>query len=404
MTPILIIQKIIERINQDCIFIRTSSLTYQTFLTIVPLLAVMFGIAKGFGVDTILQDFLQRELSDHKEVLDYMLSFSQTTLNEARGGVVAGAGIAILFFTTMRLFSAVEETFNAMWGITIPRQYLHRVMSYLGLIFLSPLLIVITISSTLFLSNHIFMLAHLSFFEHVSKVVILGASLIPLGTLIILFSTLLYIIPSAKVSYKSALASGTVAAIFFQLFQSWYIYLQVTLTKVSTIYGSFAALPLFLAWLWMSWLIFLISGELSVMVEEKIWRFSKTTANIPSKICNIAILTIVIQRYQSNRPISIPELSYELNIPIKLLYYSLEELSELELIYEGSIDGSSSIVLLPAMRAFSYTIGDMLMPEKISPEATLMTPHDIQIAIQRVEEVRIKIDTLPDAQIRGNSL
>ncbi len=408
----LLISKCIARVEEDLLFMRASSLTYQTFLAIVPLLAVMFGVAKGFGIDNAFETFLRTELSEHKEILEYLLSFSQTTLHEAQGGVVAGTGIAVLFFTAMRLFSSVEETFNIMWGIDTPRRYIHRAISYLALIVICPLLLVIAGSSTIFLSTHLSLLTKTTFFSHFSPLVAFSVSLIPWATLVILFSSMLYIIPSARVSFRSALLSGIVAASFFQMLQLWYIQLQLGLTKISAIYGSFVALPLFLVWLWMSWCIFLLSGELCVIFEERLWKFSRYAADIDPKICDIAILTLAITHYRKGVPISLSELSRELNIPLKSLYKALEDLKTRGLLHEAIDDSSSSITLLPSIYAFSYTLSELIFDfqkgtnidteENRSSHSFVPTENtslEIMRAYERVQGAIKVLDAQPDSKI-----
>ncbi len=397
------ITECINRVNQDLIFIRASSLTYQTFLAIVPLLAVMFGIAKGFGIEQSLETFLRLEFSDHQEVLDYLLRFSQTTLQEARGGIVAGTGIAVLLFTAMRLFSSVEETFNIMWGIQRPRRYIHKAISYLAIIVLCPLLLVVAGSFTIFLSTSISTLSEKIFFSYFGKLFVFGVSCIPVLTLTVLFSVLLYVIPSTRLSIRSSLFSGCIAAILFQMVQMWYIQLQLSLTKMGAIYGSFVALPLFLAWLWMSWFIFLFSGELSIIFEERLWRFKKSTGDINPKICMVAILSTISENYQKGFQTDIKELQRRLSIPLKTLYISLECLKDKKLIYEGINDDSSSLTFLPSISTFSYRITDLFFDISDEETSTKNSP-EITAAYEKLFAVKKIIDTEEVAKFSPKSI
>ena len=81
------IRLLVARIMRDGLMKSASALTYQSFLAIVPLLAVLFGIAKGFGLEQMLDGLLRKEFSDHQEMLNYLLQFSQTTLKEERDSV-----------------------------------------------------------------------------------------------------------------------------------------------------------------------------------------------------------------------------------------------------------------------------------------------------------------------------
>lgn len=105
------------RMSYDQSFLRASSLSFQSVLSVVPLLAVMFGIAKGFGLESVLEHVLRDEFRDQKEVIDYIIQFGYKLLEQARGGLIAGIGTIVLLVTIMRLFANIENSLNFMWGV-----------------------------------------------------------------------------------------------------------------------------------------------------------------------------------------------------------------------------------------------------------------------------------------------
>ncbi len=399
-----------KRIEHDNLFMKASSLTYQSFLAIVPLLAVMFGIARGFGGDIALENILRMELADHKEVLEYLLAFSDTALKEVQGGVIAGTGIVALLLTAIKLFSSIERTFNAMWGITIPRRYVHRVMSYLALIAICPLLLILASSMTIFITTKLSTLITKFQFQHFEELVSFAISLIPLATLVTLFSTLLYVIPSAHVSLRSAFASGIVAAIMFQLVQTWYIQFQLSLSQVSAIYGSFVALPLFLAWLWISWFILLSSGELTVAIEERLWRYPLHDIDINPKAAHLALLTLIIGQYKAGKPATVHLFRNDLNIPLKLLYESLEQLKEKNLIHEAITAPSHVLSFVPSISCFTYSLAELIfeLPSNGSSAIHKLEPPykaspAIAHAYERLNDLIVSLDLQSNRFIDENN-
>ncbi|MGR3952008.1 MAG: YhjD/YihY/BrkB family envelope integrity protein [Chlamydia sp.] len=374
----------LQRVEEDLIFIRASSLTYQSFLALVPLLAVMFGIAKGFGIDMALENFLRSELSEHTEIMNYFLRFSDSTLQQVQGSVVAGTGIAFLFITAMGLFSSIEETCNAMWGIRRPRRYLQKASNYLAFLFICPLFLVLIGSSTIFFSTSLSLITEKGLFSHFNYLITIGISFLPFIMMSLLFSSMLYIIPAAQISVRSALLSGSIAAFFFQVLQTWYIQCQLSLTQISAIYGSFAALPLFLAWLWTSWTIFLLAGELSVLIEERTWQFSDEETRVDLQVCTLALFSFVSKRYRDGLNTPFLEARQALHIPLKLLYKALESAKTKKILHE-----TTERILLPLNQNNPEALYSALFGKSSSTDLrTNLSPEILHAYEQRDAAIR----------------
>ena len=329
----------VDRIQRDGLLKSASALTYQSFLAIVPLLAVLFGIAKGFGLEQALDGWLRTEFSDHQEMLNYLLQFSQSTLREARGGIIAGIGVILLLFTSIRLLSSVETALNAMWGISKGRPPLRKVGDYLALLLICPMLLAISGSVTLFIAQ--------GFSNEIQ-------ALIPLASSTFLFTVVLFSMPCAPVRIRSALLAGFFSAVAFQAIQSWYILFQLRLTKVGAIYGSFVALPLFLVWLWISWLLLLIAGELLVFIQERAWRayvMAYTDSPLEQLDTDAAVLSLVIERFNKGSPLTFSELLRSQKAPIRALANSLERLRVRASIRRFSLATSTALAARSKTRA-----------------------------------------------------
>jgi membrane protein len=320
------------RFENDQCFLRASALTYQTLLSIVPVLAVMFGIAKGFGFATGLEQILQDEFRDQKEVLTYLIQFGYRLLEHTKGGIIAGIGIIILLFTVMRLFSNIENALNIMWAVPGGRPFSRKASDYLALLLICPILILLSSSVTLFVRTQVESLSDMA-----GWVVIL---IIPYIVSIFLFTLLYYLVPYTIVHKKSALYAGIFTGCIYQVFQATYITVQITISNAGAIYGSFAALPLFLMWLYLSWLLFLIGGEIMVIHQEELWDSSLLAAGralspIEEKIVSIACTKSVIEAFSRGEPITLASLSKTLRLPERMVTELVQKLQKNNVLFES---------------------------------------------------------------------
>jgi membrane protein len=359
-----------RRMMQDSLLKEASALTYQSFLAFVPLLAVMFGIAKGFGIEQLLDRWLHKEFADHQEVLSYLLQFSQTTLKEAQGGVIAGIGVFFLLFTAIRLISSIEAALNAMWGVHHGRSSLRKVSDYLALLLTCPILLAISSSVTIFITTQLTSLTEaIPIPASAHSLFLKGLALVPFAISALLFSVILYSIPCTPVSKLSACLTGCITAVAFQFIQSWYILFQLRLTKVSAVYGSFVALPLFLVWLWISWLLILIAGELLVFFQEKGWRsyvFRYSDSPFERLDTDVMVIACAKKYFDQGTPLTLPDLFTSLPRPIRALTASVQRLEDRGFILKGWSEGYSTTII-PSKETFSLSLSDIILPASPSP-------------------------------------
>ena len=262
-----------KRIREDRVLETASSLTYQTALALVPLLAVLLAIAKGFSFDTFLESVLLREFSQHQEILKHLLTFSKTALEQMKSGLIAGLGVLFLLVTSTNLLSTTEDAMNRMWGVLSGRSLARRIADFQCCLFLFPLLLVIGSSTTLFIQTTISEWSEEGGLSLMVEPIMLKAlHILPLVALWALFTLSYWLIPYVPIRKRYAVVTAAIVTVLFHVIQVWYIDIQVSLTEISVIYGSFAALPLFLIWLWLSWLLFLIGSEFMVFLHEKGWK------------------------------------------------------------------------------------------------------------------------------------
>ena len=264
INPLRILLLAIRRFYDDKCDLRASALTFYTLLSIVPVVAMAFGVAKGFGLEKILEAQLLAKLEGQPEVADRLLGFARALLDNTKGGAIAGVGVAVLFWSVIKVLGNIESALNDIWGISKARAMGRKLADYLSVMMICPVLLIIASSVTLLVTTQITtMVEKLAFLGHAGGMIIFLLKLLPYTVIWFLFTFMYVFMPNTKVQLKSAICGGILAGTIYQLTQFAYIKFQVGVSGYGAIYGSFAALPLFLVWLQLSWLIVLFGAEVS---------------------------------------------------------------------------------------------------------------------------------------------
>jgi membrane protein len=242
--------------------LRASALTLYTFLSIVPVIAMLFGIAKGFGFETLLEQLLLEQAPEQDQFIEKLFDMAKHLLASTKGGVVAGFGVAILFWTVLKVISNIEESFNHIWKVQEPRTPGRKLSDYLSVMLLAPLLLIAASSISIYVQTQLASIIHAIALPG-TIIVLKLLSYIPILILWGLFSFVFIFMPNTTVNYRSGLMAGMISGTVYYIVQSLYVSLQIGVTSYNAIYGSFAALPLFLVWLQITWIIVLIGSEIS---------------------------------------------------------------------------------------------------------------------------------------------
>ena len=237
----------VRRYIEDRCMQRASSLTFYSLLSIVPVFAMIFGIAKGFGFEKLLEKQLYEEFAGQEGVLNRIINFSHSLLAHAQGNVIAGIGFIVLFWSVLKVLDNIEASFNDIWQVHEARSWSRKFSDYTSVMLFSPLLVVLSGSATVFVQTHVAAVTQqLRVLEMIGPVILLLLKFTPYVLIWIVFSLIYLIMPNTKVSYKAGVQAGIIAGTLYQLAQWVYIGFQIGAARYNAIYGSFAALPLFL--------------------------------------------------------------------------------------------------------------------------------------------------------------
>lgn len=257
-----------RRFEEHKTMLRASALTLFSMLAVVPVLATLFGIAKGFGLAELVESEIREAFASQEQVMTLLVSFSKRSLEQAKGGLIAGIGVVLLLWAVVRMIGNVEEAFNTVWSVRQRRTLLRRFTDYVFLIVLLPLMLVFSSSASVALTDGVRDgLLEVGMHPDIVAVILLSAQLIPALLLGAGFAFLYVFLPNTRVQTSAAMVGGMTTAILFLLTQWLYIKFQFALASYGAIYGSFAALPLFLIWLQAGWVLVLFGAELTRAIE-----------------------------------------------------------------------------------------------------------------------------------------
>jgi membrane protein len=353
--PIRVILLAIRGFKDDNVGLRASSLTYFTLLSLVPVVGLGFGIAKGFGLEMYLERQLALALAGHEEVLKWVLSFSQTLLQNASGGMVAGFGMLILLFTVFMVMKNIEGSFNDIWQVKKSRHWTRMLSDYFAIMFIAPLFLILSSAATVFLNTQVHQLAaEFQFFGFWSPVLFFLVNLIPYVLIWVIFTIIYMAMPNTNVKFSSAVVAGIISGTLFQVAQWGYINFLIGVSVYNAIYGSFAALPLLLVWLQMSWFIVLFGAELAFATQNvENYEFDTETQNISpfnKKLLSTYVMYILVQSFMKGKPAPDSEkIANELEIPNKLVRSILNDLVEVGLVNEVQTFKAKQSAYQPAL-------------------------------------------------------
>ena len=239
---------------------QASALTYSTLLAIVPMLAVVFAIARGFGYNKYIEIWFREVLSSQPQVAEVIVSFVNSYLVHTKSGIFLGVGLIFMLYTVLMLVNNVEETFNQIWQVNNSRPILRSFANYLAMFFLFPIIIVVSTGLSVFMET---MAGKMDDFVILEPIVHKLFSFFPFILMSLLFIALYVFMPNTKVRISCAIIPGILAGLAMHLLQIAYIHSQIWVTGYNAIYGSFAALPLFMLWIQISWTICLFGAQLT---------------------------------------------------------------------------------------------------------------------------------------------
>ncbi len=263
-TKVMIIT--IKTFANERIGFQAVALSFFSTMSVVPFIAIMFAITGGLGLADKLKELLYSYFENSQQTIDLILGFSNNIINEAQSSAVGLVSSLLFAFIVISMMLNVEKVFNNVWQVRKARNIFKRVSFVLAMLLLSPFVVMLFFTGSFIYSHALEFIGidpeALGVFKTILAWVIFGV--VATFTL----SAMYKFLPNAKVDYGSALRAAIPAAIAFTTVQYMYLETQVFVTRLSTVYGAFAAVPLFMVWINIGWYIILIGAELSFAFQH----------------------------------------------------------------------------------------------------------------------------------------
>lgn len=357
---IKIIYLSIKGIGTHRLNIHSSALSFTVTFALVPLIALIIAIARGFGIENMIEETLSSTMFGRSNLVPYIMDFVTKYLDSLRGGLFIGVGLGILVYSVYNLFAQIERALNSIWQVNKSRSILRQFTIYFSGLLIFPILIAVSSGLSIYINN---ILKNALFFHLFNPFVQIVLSALPYIVSVLLFTLMFLIIPNTKVKFANAFIAGIITGISFQIFQTIYVNGQINLTRYNAVYGGFAALPLLLLWLKISSLIFLIGAEISY-VSQNIRHFDYLvdTENISiryKKNISLFISYIIIKRFEAGLPAySTEDITSKYKLPIRLVNQILQELTQANIVVRS--EGEKAVVsYLPAKDINQITLKDI---------------------------------------------
>jgi membrane protein len=347
---------------------------------------------------------LQDYFPGHEAEMNQVMEFVEGYLSQAKGGLFIGVGLLLLFYTVINLISSIEETFNGIWQIAKSRSWNRKIVGYMALFLILPIMMTVSGGFSIFLTTlqntleaeYMFLTPMMTFILKIAPFVITTLAF-----------TLIYILlPNTKVNFLNGLIPGFIAGCAFQILQLLYINGQIWVSKYNAIYGSFAALPLLLLWLQLSWLICLFGAELSY-ASQNVGKFSfeRDSSNISRRykdFLTLLIATLIIKRFAKGEdPYTTDELSDTYHIPLRITSQVLLLLTDLKIIIEVNFGADERIIhYQPAIDINQISVGYLLtkIDQYGSENFKIDTTHRFLSEWQAILKTREDL-TLPNNEV-----
>ena len=348
-----------ECITKNHIMSYASALTYSCMLAVVPVMAIIFAIARGFGFDTVIETKLRSSLAGNPDIADTILYFVESYLQHTKGGVFIGIGLIFLLYTLLSLTSNIEQVFNTIWYVKRSRTIYRQIIDYFSVFLLLPFVIIITSGLNIFLQTFRTLLPDT---QILSKTMTFILHVSPIVFAVLIFMLLFKMMPNTRVKWRHTIVPSILTGTIFMAVEWVYVHYQIKLSAYNAIYGSFAAIPLFMLWMQISWCICLLGAQLCYANQSlHTYAFERISDELSRRYRDTLILLLmsrICKHFASGlKPFTAHRLAVDTHLPDSLVGILLGELTRVQLLVEAHNEPGDEPHYLPAIDIHRITVG-----------------------------------------------
>ena len=373
--------------KNQALVVRANSLSFSLLFAFIPMLALIYAIAKGFGFEEMVSQQLAGSFLAEANVAPVLLEWVERYLETARGGLFVGIGLVVLIWAVYAFFNMLENSFNSIWNVKKTRSFARRMTNYVMTLLLVPILVVVTSGISIFLNSTEILASVLSAIEPLRKFML---RFIPFVATSAVFTWIFTAIPSTQVKFSSAIIPGVLMGFLYQVVQALSMFLVVLFTRMSIVYGAFSAIPLVLIWLHITCWLLLIGAELAFAIQNnELFAYERDLETISPRYKDyvmLYLLSVIIRRFeQGEQPETAHEMATANQLPIRLVQQLLARLEETNIVRRVLSEQEEAPAFVPAMDTHQITVEKVLgRVAAHGTEAFLQhTPPEMQAFWQR---------------------
>lgn len=364
--------------------LRAMGLVYVTILSVVPLLALSFSILKSFGYHRQLEPLIYNLLAPLGERGAELTNQVMGFVDNIKGGVLAGIGLALLIYTSISMIKKVEESFNYVFRVEHPRGLLQRFSEYLSILLIGPVLMVTAMGLIAYVGN-ISIVQKASSIDAISDLILLIGGLLPYLLITTLFTFCYIFIPNTRVNFFAALGGGLTGGILWATTGMLFTRFVVNATRNVDIYASFAIVIVALMWLYLSWLILLIGAQTAFYLQKPEYiRIGYKPLNIGNRMLEkigLEVMFAAARRFQEGRPpITIDEIAAQIDQPGLVIGPVLRRLRNAGLVADSGKEG-----LIPGRDPNSITISEVLGAIRNNQQQDIFTKGNWALDVDAID-------------------
>ncbi len=356
-------------LRDDRIQLRASRLSQVTLFSLVPFLALIFSLFQAFGgleaFSKNVEIFIFENIAVGSQ--DDFIGYLETFVGRIHGGALGSFSGLLLLGAAVRLVLSIEDAFDELWGVHERRRLFDRVVTYWAIITLGPLLLAASLVGSDALQEWT-----------QARFTTPGwlFSLVPPALTILSFSLLYFVLPSARVRFRHALTGGLLAGLLFELAKAGYATIAVNLFRYDAVFGSLGAIPVFIIWVEIAWLIVLLGCKLSFAYQNHATLLQEEMAEAASSrlLEELAARTVLesSRRFRAGEPPpSAAEMSRDLEVPVRLMNRVLDVLCEVDVLREARRDQDRDPGFLPASPPDRLSVGRVMQAVRNHGDAVL---------------------------------
>lgn len=347
-----------------------NALTYNLAFAIIPIMAMILAVAKGFGFSEMIENHLQQSILSETNLVPTVMEMVNRYLETAQGGAFIGIGLLILIWAVYSFFRNVEQAFNTIWDVKQSRSFVRQLTTYIAVLFLVPVLVVVTSGMSIFVHSTV---ESLSAFEQLAAYRNSMVRVLQFVIVWVIFLWMYMAIPNTKVRFRSAIFPAILMGTLFQLLQMLSVYVIMFLSRTSIVYGAFAFIPILMIWLQWACLLILIGAELSFAIQNnEQFEYEKDVETMSRRYMDFLTLYLlhrVIYRFEHDEiPYTAVELAHENNLPIRLVSQLLNRLADVGLLRTVYVEQKEEKTYQPALDTHQITVGKAI--ERIDMQGT----------------------------------